>query len=365
MQQTLEVEYGVRLSLAEIQLITVGELKSTDKERMFEHLSKLKEFKAYLLSVKLELSSTPTETLNSVTEGEPIFMLPGVLGVFGGMRSFAERITFPVIALTVTKEVNSRHVDVKAAATYYSALLKRTFPNLRRYNLLGFDYGALVAMKMARRGLPCRVAVVDLKQNSRAVNLDAEEGDEQQVLYEQLIDFVIGVLLAGSFKNVEENRNTKERLLRAVHVEVTFEGKVRAIAAEIQKLRDTGRDKVKAEEVEEVISGALRRAQAMFEYDRRMAAKTAKKGGERLVSRLLGKLAKAQGRFLVLKDGGNGEENSSEGGGLLSNYFRAEDLMKLGTEEQRAGLINLRQQETLTLNSSAELLNRFFASKSF
>jgi len=106
-----------------------------------EKLLQVKKFKNYLLSVNFSLSTSEIEVLNSVTDKNPIFMLPGVLGIFGAMRAFVE-INFPLIALNVTSEVNRNHSTIKLAAQYYMDLLRRLYPDIKRYNLVGMDYGA-------------------------------------------------------------------------------------------------------------------------------------------------------------------------------------------------------------------------------
>ena len=281
-------------------MITVGELKKgTTKEKLQESLTKAKEFKSYMLSVHLSLPDSATEQLNSA-EGDPIFLLPSVLTI-ASMRTFAEKVNYPVISLNITRTVNTNHVSISSAAQYYIDLLQKLYPNIKRYNLIGFDYGAMVAMKMARKGFPCRVAVVDLKQAiKKNINMDDDK------LYDHLIEFLFDVLLVGAFNDANSHQNTKERMLRAVSSEVTLESKVHVISQEIQKLLE--KDKLKTEEIEEVIGGSLKRVQAMFEYDGKMSQKK-----DKLYHRLLGKLGKAQGRFLVIKD-----RNSN---GLLSNYF--------------------------------------------
>lgn len=308
MQQTLEAEFNIRLSLQEIKLITVGELKSSSKEKLQEQLKRVHEFKSYLLTVNLSLPATATEPLNSLTVGDPVFLLPSVLGIFGGMRVFAEKVNYPMIALNITPEVNAKYTCIKTAAEYYSGLLREMYPNIKRYNLVGFDYGAMVAMKMARKGFPSRVAVIDLKQT---VKKNISSKDDK--LCDYLIEFILDVLLAGTFNEVNADQKTKDRILRAVNVEVTLENKVKAIAGEIQRV--SGSEKVNTEELEEVISGSLRRAQAMFEYDSKVSQKK-----DKLRNRLIGKLAKAQGRFLVIKD-----RNST---GLLTNYL-LNDIVKV------------------------------------
>lgn len=307
MQQTIEQEFGVRFTLQEIKLMTVGELKSSKNEKteQQEKLKRVKEFKNYLLSVNLSLPSISIEALNTATQGEPIFLLPGVMGIIGLMRVFASRLSNPVIALHITREVNSSHVSVKMAADYYMNLLRREYPDIKRFNLLGFDYGSIVAMKMARKGFPCRVAVIDLNSTEKKVNLEDDK------VYDQLIEFLVEVLMAGALSDEANTKNAKERMLSSVSVEVTFDGKVKAVSQEIQRLQE---NKVKTEEIEEVIAGSLRRAQSIFEYDMKVSQKK-----EKLHHRLMGRLGKAQGRFLVIKD-----RNS---GGMLTSYLN--DLTKV------------------------------------
>jgi len=335
-QQTIEQEYGIRLTLNEIKLITVGELKDTNKAKLKLALGEIQEFKKYLMSLKLSISRKMTEPLNSVTEGEPIFMLPSVLGIFGAMRTFAEKIHFPVIALHLTPEVNRSEADIKFAAKHYTDLLKRLYPNVKRFNLVGLDYGAMVAMKMARKGLPVRVALIDLNQTMKKnINLKDEK------LHNHVIEFIVKIMITGAFgDSLASSETTKDMILKTVNREATLEGKVKAISQELHRIM--GDASVKVEDLEEIVSGAIRRGQAMFEYDADMTQRK-----DKLTTRFIGKLAKAKGRLLVIKD-----SNST---GILANYL-LNDINKKLDSDSPIKFSNV----TLSLDSAAKSLNSFF-----
>ena len=294
-QSAIEQDFGVQLSIQEVKQLTVGNLKSGN----FRELTKeVKEMKNYLQVINLTMPENSIEVLNSVSGGEPIFLLPGVMGVFGMMRMMAEKMHQPVIALNITREVSGEMANVKTAAQYYMNLLRNQYPNMKRYNLLASDFGALAAYKMAMKGFPCRIAVIEVNLGDR--QLQPDEGDK---VYDNLIEMLADVLLAGSVKSEQIISRTKDQILKPVRSEVTFDGKVKAIARELNKMQG---GKVKTEEIEEVVASSMRRAEAVFEYQRKMAQK-------KTSNRFLETIAKSAGRFLLLKD-----KNT---GGMLSTYL--------------------------------------------
>ena len=101
-QQRLERDYEITMSLADIKKITVGELKEFrdgNRDSIKMYALDIKRARANLAQIRFDIPSEPISYLNDVREGKPVFFLPPVEGIFKTLEELALKINRPVIAL--------------------------------------------------------------------------------------------------------------------------------------------------------------------------------------------------------------------------------------------------------------------------
>ncbi|MGZ5446486.1 MAG: thioesterase domain-containing protein, partial [Thermoanaerobaculia bacterium] len=102
---------------------------------------------------ELESSGSPLVVLSARDSGEPLVLIPGIVGVLQGYYDFAQAIgeLRPVFGLHAlcAQELDIRHTVESIASLYVSSL--RELADRGPFHLLGHSYGGIIAFEMVRQ----------------------------------------------------------------------------------------------------------------------------------------------------------------------------------------------------------------------
>ena len=88
------------------------------------------------------------QRLNEVDAGKGIFVFPSFEGSFRLLTPIFKHVNRPVIALNWTEEVEAMRGSFKDIVAYFVHLIERNYPDTQ-YDLVGFDFGGLIATEAA------------------------------------------------------------------------------------------------------------------------------------------------------------------------------------------------------------------------
>ena len=188
LQQRLERDYDISLTLNGMKRITIGELRdfgAGNVEKLKEYAADLTTVRESLSKIKFELTDEPVTKLNDVTSGKPIYLLPPIESLYADLIPLAKLLPFPVYGLNWTYEMEEL-TSIKEIALHYTNLMKMLEPK-GDYNLLTTTFGSVIALRMAYKKAPIKkLFVIDTLLIKEAILQDAERHE----LFEQGLRFI-------------------------------------------------------------------------------------------------------------------------------------------------------------------------------
>lgn len=156
-KQGLEREFDIVLSTAEIRNMTIKRLKEMQAEIDAKGGPKgrgdgkgtvtITDTSKVTLEEILSLPKGNLCRLNNNQAGKPIICFGPIEGSFKRLIEMAKFVNRPMIGLNWTEEA-AKIASIKDVAAYYIHLMKQNFPE-SNYDLLGFDFGGLIALEVA------------------------------------------------------------------------------------------------------------------------------------------------------------------------------------------------------------------------
>jgi acyl carrier protein len=188
-QQRLERDYEISLTLNDVRKITVGELKDFrdgKRDGLKQYAGDIKKARLNISKIKWDYPTDATTHLNDITVGKPIFILPPIEGVFSGLLNLAKAINRPVIAINWMKNMKEMK-EVKKVSKYFVEKLKQVSPE-GQFDLIGHSFGAIISLNMLRKGVPIRKLVV-LDTSHKGVNETPEKDEKFDIFFSYLGSF--------------------------------------------------------------------------------------------------------------------------------------------------------------------------------
>ncbi len=277
LQQGLEREYDIKLSLNDVKNITVKELKdfqSGNKEIMINLSKNMKLMRANLSKVKFII---PTEThckLNAVQNGDPIYFLPPVEGIFSSLENLAKKINRPVIGLNWTQDMKNMN-NLKEISNHYINILKKLSPN-GNYDIVGHSFGALVLPKMLRKAPIGRAVIIDVLSNCYT----EEDINSEEYLFDSIDKFIKTFFLADSIR---------ERISRDLKAIPDMNDKLKKLSSEMKEFGGKG---LVDKDLDEILKNTLERGKMTVNYRLKSMKKLKqlRKNIEKKYMRSIGKL---------------------------------------------------------------------------
>ena len=150
-KQGLERDYDLIMSTQEIRGMKIKDLK--EMEGKVAKAGKEKSKKGVIVSTEVTLQEIVSMSkgnflrLNEVDAGKPIFCFPPIEGSFRSLIPLCKHINRPVVGVAWTEDADNIK-SIKDLVEYYIHLLKQNYPD-SQYDLMGYDYGGLIALETA------------------------------------------------------------------------------------------------------------------------------------------------------------------------------------------------------------------------
>ncbi len=301
LQQGLEREYDIKLSLNDVKNITVKQMKdfqSGNKQILTDFSKRLKLMKINLNKVKFIIPEETHTKLNAVTNGNPIYFLPPVEGIFSTFENLVKKINRPVIGLNWTRDMKNLS-KMKEIFDYYLNLLKKLSPN-GNYDIVGYSFGALIARKMLTKGPVGRVVIIDVLSNS---DLNVEEVSDEYILESYVKKFFRQIL----------PENSNERIQRTVNQIKDTNEKFKKICSE---LKEFGGKSLVDKDMEEILRNTVERGKLLVNYRINSMKKF-----KQLKQKITKKFLKTTGKLFIIKPLEDSDETSLIGGVIESYYL--------------------------------------------
>jgi thioesterase domain-containing protein/acyl carrier protein len=301
LQQGLEHEYEIKLSLNEVKNITVKQMKdfqSGNKQILACFSKNLKLMTTNLNKVKFIIPEETHTKLNAVQNGNPIYFLPPVEGIFSTLENLAKKINRPVIGLNWTRDMKNLN-KMKEISDYYLNLLKKLSPN-GNYDVVGYSFGGLIARKMLTKGPVGRVVIIDILSNP---DLNVEEVSNEYIFESSVKKFFLQIL--PEFLN--------ERIQRTLNPIKDSNEKLKKICSE---LKEFGGKSLVDKDMEEILRNTLERGKLLVNYRINSMKKF-----KQLKQKMAKKFLKTTGKLFIIKPLENSNETNPIGGVIESYYL--------------------------------------------
>ncbi|CAG2172487.1 unnamed protein product [Oppiella nova] len=281
LQQELEREWNMKISLNQVKSITIGMLKdyeSGNVSNVKKHIDHLKRSRANLLKQKFIIPSDPYVRLNGVTKGKPVYFMPTVLLNFSMFEELAQKLNRPAIGLNWTHEV-SKLTTLKQILKFYQQLLNVLEPN-GQFDVVGYFDGAIVCSTLLLKEMADKAVIVDLIRDHRFC--------DEKLTDDFLLEFLLTVM------STEIPESFKDKIVREIKKEQDIKVKVRLIVNEIVDFAGKG---LVAPDMEEILHVMIARIRMLSEY----RLNKRKKYSNRLKLTIGKKWAKKSGKLIMIK----------------------------------------------------------------
>ena len=307
LQQGLEREYDIKVTLNDIKNITIGMMKEFEAgkiDEMKKFADDIKQCRAKLSKVKFIIPAETHCRLNSVTTGKPVYFLPPLEGIFASLEALAEKVNRPVIGLNWIRDMEKLG-SLKDISRYYIDLMKTLEPK-GNYDIVGHFYGALIAMKMIKKAPVGKAVIIDM--------LSEVKIDEDMITDEYLIELILG------FISKDLPPVVKSKIARDIQHKPDVPSKLSKIADELKEF--VGKQLV-SRDLEEILVNSFKRAKLFTSYRLNM-----KKKFKQMRYSLGKKYLEMSGKVLIIKpfdiSGDNELEDVSEK--IKNAYFLPEQV---------------------------------------
>ena len=310
LQQRLERDYDIMLTINEIKRCTIGELKefgNGNKEAIKQYAADIKLARINIAKLKFEMATEQVTKLNDATQGKPLYFLPPVEGMYSNLLPLAQLLPFPVYGLNWTYDCE-RFSDIKEVTKYYTELLKTLEPK-GDYHLLTTSFGSAVALKMCHKKVPIKKLYVIDAFSMDAMVMDAESELNQS--FDQCLRFV--------------NRNVPKTFQERIKKEIykTKGGDEEKAKRLVQSLKDMAGGLNHAKDIDTIIHGAVKKGRMVNEYRKKILRKykAAKESGgikAKLASDQLRRRIKSE--LIIIKSSETQEEKEEVEQKLFDTY---------------------------------------------
>ncbi|CAG2103248.1 unnamed protein product [Medioppia subpectinata] len=281
LQQELEREWNINLTLNHVTGITIGMLKDYEVGslgNMKKHMDSLKLARNNLLKQKFVIPTKTYNRLNAVTTGRPVYLMPTILLNFTMFEHLAQSLNRPIVGLNWTREM-SKLTTIKELNQYFIKLLKQLEPN-GGYDVVGYLDGAITCSKLLLKGMADKAVIIDVLSDERF------NGD--QLSEEDLLVFTIKILFS------EMPDSIREKIVRDLKKETDTKARIRVVTKEFVELVGKG---LVAPDIDEIFAILLARLRMLLSY----RAEKRKELSNRLKITTGNKWSKLVGKLIMIK----------------------------------------------------------------
>jgi acyl carrier protein len=290
LQQGLEREYDIKLSLNDVKNITVKQMKdfqSGNKEILRNLAKDIKLMRVHLSKIKFIIPVETHTKLNNAQNGNPIYFLPPVEGIFSFFENLAKKINRPVIGLNWTQDMKNLN-NIKEISTHYTDLLKNLSPN-GNYDIVGHSLGAIIISKMLRKAPIGRAVIIDVLSNTNS----EEDMNSEEYIFEFMTQFMKSIFMSS---------NIRDRITRDLNRIPDINDKLKKISSEMKEFGGKG---LVDKDLDEILKNTAERAKIIFNY----RSKSMKKF-KQFKQNIGKKIFKSTGKLFVIKPFEDSDESN-------------------------------------------------------
>ena len=250
LQQGLERDYDIKLTLNDIKNITVKNMKDFERgkvEVFRQYAKEIRTAREKLSKIKFVIPDEKYTKLNKVMDGKPVYFLPPLEGIFASLEGLAQKINRPVIGLNWTKNMNNLS-SIKEISKYYTNLLKELHPS-GGYDIVGHFYGALIAMKMLKKAPIGRAVVIDSISDIKI--------NDEMLSDEYTMELIVNIICKDLPQVV------KDKLARDIKVSGDPESKLNKLSFEVKEF--VGKSLV-SKDLDLILRNSFKRAKLFNSY---------------------------------------------------------------------------------------------------
>lgn len=215
-KQTLERDYDVILSMAEVRALTVRQVK----EIGLGNANAIKEDSSSDVDLSIPVISIPSKVdvkLNEANEGKPIFFMPPIEGTFNLLTPLAKLLSRPAIGLNWTRECQNFKTLEEAAAFYVKEARKHQPEG--SLDVVGYSFGTALAFEMAAQTSVDNLILLDgspilFKKQSDQWKTKTKVSDSDEAHVEALVVFLSQLVPVDYIKTRSELFELKDREAR-------------------------------------------------------------------------------------------------------------------------------------------------------
>ena len=310
LQQGLERDYNIKVTLNDIKNITVKHVKEFEAgkvEELRRFAEEIKMSREKICKIKFIIPSDAYTRLNSVKTGNPIYFLPPLEGIFASLEALAEKIDRPVIGLNWMKDMEKLK-SVKEISNYYIKVLNTIHPE-GNYDIVGHFYGALIVTKMLKKKAPIgRAAIIDMMS---ATDIDEEMHSNDDKMIDMIMKFICKDL----------PKPISDKLSRELRLKSDVNGKLSKLSSEIKDFVGKG---FVARDLDDILKNSFARAKLFTSY--RLKFKNKLNSAKMSAGK---KYLEMSGKLLIIKPGADKNQSNEKSDRIMSSYFLPEKVLGL------------------------------------
>ncbi|KAF7488070.1 Fatty acid synthase [Sarcoptes scabiei] len=257
-QQRLERDYEVSLTVADVKRITIGEIKDfrdgkRDGLKMFAE--DIKKTRMHLANIKFEIPSEPYTIVcpnPEISKSKPIFFLPPIEGIYESLKEIIAEMAKlrPVITLNWMRKMSELN-NIKKVAEYFKGVLAKLEPK-GDHEIIGHSFGAIVGIHMCRKIVPIKTMIVLDPMDVSNFKEEFDRNEKVEMVLSYLRNFMSERLVDKVRKEALSVKNEQECIQRIADV-----------------LKSHGGKAINSKDIDDIIKDSFYRAEMVLKYQQK------------------------------------------------------------------------------------------------
>lgn len=257
-QQRLERDYDVSLTVTDVKRITVGEIKDFrdgKRESLKTFAEDIKKTRMNLANIKFEIPNEPYTIINTSDANigqKPIFFLPPIEGIYESIKEIINDLskTRPVYCLNWMRKMNELN-SIKKVAEYFKGVLIRLEPK-GEHEIVGHSFGAIVGIHMCRKNVPVKTLVVLDPMDISNFKEEFDRNEKVELVLSYLRNFMSERLVEKVRKEALSVKQEQESIQRIADV-----------------LKSHGGKAISSKDIDDIIKDSFYRAEMILKYQQK------------------------------------------------------------------------------------------------
>lgn len=257
-QQRLERDYEVSLTVADVKRITIGEIKDFrdgKRDGLKTFAEDIKKTRMHLANIKFEIPSEPYTIVcpnPEISKSKPIFFLPPIEGIYESLKEIIAEMAKlrPVITLNWMRKMSELN-NIKKVAEYFKGVLAKLEPK-GDHEIIGHSFGAIVGIHMCRKIVPIKTMIVLDPMDVSNFKEEFDRNEKVEMVLSYLRNFMSERLVDKVRKEALSVKNEQECIQRIADV-----------------LKSHGGKAINSKDIDDIIKDSFYRAEMVLKYQQK------------------------------------------------------------------------------------------------